>query len=347
MDSDDIIKFAVIGHGHIGQRHCAMIANNPEAKLIAVADSNPLQLKSIDSSRVATYTSIDELLANHSEELDIVCICTPNNLHTQQALLCINNNLHVIIEKPMALSKADAEEVIFRSLQKQKLVFCVMQNRYSPPSQWLKSLMEEKKLGEIYHIQVNCFWNRDDRYYQKGTWRGSLNQDGGTLFTQFSHFIDLLFWLFGDIDDISAVFADFNHQESTDFEDTGIVTLRFKNKTLGTINYSTAVWDSNMESSISIIGEKGSVKVSGQYMNEVVYCHIKEYTMPQLENTSPPNDYGAYKGSAANHHYVIQNVIDTLKQKSIATTNALEGLKVVEIIERIYKLRDNTMNKNA
>ncbi|HRS18957.1 MAG TPA: gfo/Idh/MocA family oxidoreductase, partial [Bacteroidales bacterium] len=104
-------------------------------------------------------------------------------------------------------------------------------------------------------------------------------------------------------------------------------------------NYSTAVWDSNLESSITIIGEKGTVKVAGQYMNEVVYCNIKDYTMPELAPCNPPNDYGPYKGSAANHHYVIRNVVETLQQKTTITTNAMEGLKVVDIIERIYSYK--------
>ena len=109
---------------------------------------------------------------------------------------------------------------------------------------------------------------------------------------------------------------------------------------MGSINYSTAVWGANLESSITIIGSKGSVKVGGQYMNEVEYCNIDGYEMPELAPSNPPNDYGMYKGSAANHHYIIENVVDTLKGRTTATTNALEGLKVVEIIERIYNLRD-------
>jgi len=163
--------------------------------------------------------------------------------------------------------------------------------------------------------------------------------DGGTLFTQFSHFIDILYWLFGDIKNIQAKFNDFNHTGLTEFEDSGFVNFNFANGGMGSINYSTAVWDSNLESSITIIGSKGSVKVGGQYMDKVEYCHIKDYTLPKLEPTNPANDYGAYKGSANNHHHIIENVIDTLKNRTTITTNAMEGLKVVDIIERIYALR--------
>jgi predicted dehydrogenase len=187
---------------------------------------------------------------------------------------------------------------------------------------------------------VNCYWNRDERYYKAGSWKGTEELDGGTLFTQFSHFIDIMYWLFGDIDYIQGRFADFNHQNSTDFEDSGFVSFEFLNGGMGTINYSTSVAQQNLESSLTVIGSKGSIKIGGQYMNEVEVCHIKDYTMPKLQESNPANDYGPYKGSAANHNFVIRNVIDTLKGRTTATTNALEGLKVVDIIERIYKVRD-------
>ncbi len=142
--------------------------------------------------------------------------------------------------------------------------------------------------------------------------------------------------LHGDITNIQARFEDFTHKNSTEFEDSGVVNFEFVNGGLGSINYSTAVWDANLESSILIIGEKGSIKVGGQYMNIVEYCHIQDYTMPTLPEAGPANDYGPYKGSAANHHLVIKNVVDTLKGRTTVSTNALEGLKVVDIIERIY-----------
>lgn len=230
--------------------------------------------------------------------------------------------------------------MVFKSLQVSKQVFAVMQNRYSPPSVWLKEMIDEKRLGDILMVQSNMYWNRDDRYYKKDNWKGTNDLDGGTLFTQFSHFVDIMYWLFGDITDIEGKFADFTHKDLTDFEDSGIVNFKFINGGIGSINYSTSVWNKNMESSMTIIGSKGSIKVGGQYMNEVEYCHVKDYEMPELPEASPANDYGHYKGSAANHHFIIENVIDTLKHRTSATTNALEGMKVVDIIERIYQVRD-------
>lgn len=332
------IRFAVIGSGHIGKRHAEMVMRNDESELVAMCDIMPEDDANTSAFKVPYFSSVDGLL-NSGIDYDVAAICTPNGLHADHAIKALEMRKHVVIEKPMALSKTDCEKIIFKALQVHKIVFCVMQNRYSPPSIWLKDVIERNLLGRIFMVQLNCYWNRDDRYYKKGGWKGTTNLDGGTLFTQFSHWIDLVYWLFGDITDIQAKFDDFNHQHSTAFEDSGLVSFRFVNGGMGCINYSTSVWDKNLESSITIVGENGSIKVGGQYMNDVEYCHIKDYTMPELPPSSPANDYGAYKGSAANHHFIIQNVVDTLKGRTQITTNALEGLKVVEIIERIYALR--------
>ena len=332
------IRFGVIGTGHIGKRHAEMIVRNDESELVALCDILEKQKLSLDSYNVPFYNNYQTMLSNHSE-LDVVCICTPNGSHSDIAIDVLNSEKHVVIEKPIGLSKAKCEGVIYKALQKHKQVFAVMQNRYSPPSIWLKDIVENKVIGNVFMVQVNCYWNRDDRYYKKGGWKGTQELDGGTLFTQFSHFIDIMYWLFGDITNIQGKFNDFTHQKSTDFEDSGFVSFDFIEGGMGSLNYSTSVWGSNLESSITIIGSKGSVKVGGQYMNEIEYCNIKDYEMPELAPSNPPNDYGQYKGSAANHHYVIENVVNTLKGKTVSTTNALEGLKVVEIIERIYKKR--------
>ncbi len=333
------IKFVVLGAGHIGKRHASMIQKQPEAELVALIDIDNSFKTTLEATyKVPFFTSFEEFLTANIAA-DVVNIATPNYLHASQSILALEKGYHIVCEKPMALKKSDAEEVLFAALQAHKLAFCVMQNRYSPPSEWLKKVVTSGVLGKIFMVQINCYWNRDDRYYKKGGWKGLQDQDGGTLFTQFSHFIDIMFWLFGDIHNIQAKFNDFTHQHSTDFEDSGFVSFDFKKGGMGSLNFSTAIWDKNLESSITIIAENGSIKVGGQYMENVEFCHIKDYTMPELAESNPPNDYGAYKGSAANHHYIIENVIDTLRGRNIATTNALEGLKVVEMIENIYKLK--------
>jgi len=339
MNKSKKIKFAVVGMGHIGKRHAEMIQRNPEAVLVSVCDIRPPEDCNYLNPDIPFYRSLEELLTSCAD-LDVVNICTPNGLHSEMAIKILKSNFHVVVEKPLTLKKSDAEKIIHQSLEVNKHVFCVMQNRYSPPSAWLKSILSENKLGKIFMVQVNCYWNRDERYYKKGNWHGTPDLDGGTLFTQFSHFIDMLYWLFGDIKNMNGKFADFNHSGLTDFEDSGIVNFEFEKGGFGSINYSTSIYEKNLESSLTIIGEKGTVKVAGQYMNEVVYCNIKDYKIEELPPSNPQNDYGVYKGSAQNHNFVIQNVIDKITSDTPITTNALEGIKVVEIIERIYELRD-------
>ena len=341
------IKFAVVGCGYIGKRHASMIQGNPACELVALSDIKPKEALGLEAySEAQFFNSLDELL--HSGlDIDIVAIASPNGLHEEHALKALEKGCHVIIEKPMALTKAGCERIIFKALQKHKQVFCVMQNRYSPPSVWLKEILDKGLLGKIFMVQINCYWNRDDRYYKPNStgrpssWHGTKELDGGTLFTQFSHFIDLTYWYFGDITNIQAKFNDFTHKNTTDFEDSGFVSFDFVDSGMGCLNYSTAVWDKNLESSITVIAENGSIKVGGQYMNEVEYCHIKDYVMPTLVAANPPNDYGPYKGSAANHHYIYENIVEVLKESGTITTNALEGLKVVDIIERIYQMQND------
>lgn len=333
------IRFAVVGCGHIGKRHAEMVVRDPGAELVALCDIRPKEELGIEAYPVAFFSDMTSLLQS-GLDIDVINICVPNGLHAELAIQAIESGHHVVIEKPMALQVQDAERVLQTSLKYQKEVFCVMQNRYSPPSVWIKQMIDSGRLGKIYLVQLNCFWNRDERYYKPGGWHGDACLDGGTLFTQFSHFIDIMYWLFGDIQHIQARFADFNHQQLTDFEDSGLVTFEFVNGGMGCLNYSTAVWNKNMESSMLIVAENGSVKIGGQYMNEVEYCHIKGYEMPELAPTNPGNDYGPYKGSAQNHNFVIRNVVEVLQHTGAQnTTTALEGLKIVDIIRRIYALK--------
>ncbi len=336
-DAPPPIRFAIVGCGHIGRRHAEMVVRDTQCRLVALCDIRPrtgLQLEAY--ADVPFFQDLATMLASMAD-IDVVTICTPNGLHTPMTIAALDAGKHVVCEKPMGLSRAGCEAMIEAAERNQRRLFGVMQNRYSPPSRWLKQVVEERRLGELHLVQVNCYWNRDERYYRPGSWKGTADMDGGTLFTQFSHFIDMLYWLFGDITDIRARFADLSHQHLTAFEDSGLVNFRFVNGGLGTINYSTAVWDRNMESSITILGSTGSVRVGGQYMDKVEYCHIKDYEIPELPPTGPANDYGDYKGSAANHHHIIRNVVETLRGQSSMTTNAHDGLKVVDIIERIYR----------
>ncbi len=332
------IRFALLGCGYIGRKHAALISAHPEAELVAIADTDT-EARHLLGATVPTaiaYPSLEAMLAG-PEAADAVVIATPNGHHAEAALVCLAAGKHIVLEKPIALTKADAERIIFRALSAHKHVFGVMQNRYSPPARWLKGLVDDGTLGPIYLVTMTCFWNRDARYYSRGTWHGTKALDGGTLFTQFSHFIDILYWIFGDIQDISARMTSFNHAALTEFEDSGLVTFRLADGGgLGSLAFSTSVWDKNMESSMTVVAGRGSVKLGGQYMDRVEYCHIQDFPVPDLPPADPGHDYGAYRGSAAAHHHVIDNVVDVLKGRASVATNALEGLKVVEMIERIY-----------
>lgn len=333
------LSFSVIGFGRIGQRHAKIIHEFEGTKLLSVTDVNPNEFKNLDALGlgVDSYTSIDEFLSKDHGRTDVVNIATPNGFHTDYAVRCLEAGYHVVIEKPMGLSIKACESVVQAELSTGKQVFVVKQNRYSPPSVWLKKMVEEKIIGDVLMVQTNCYWNRDSRYYAPSLWKGTREQDGGALFTQFSHFVDIMYWIFGEIKNPRAIIKNFTHPELNDFDDSGFAQFEFENGGMGSINYSTSCWDKNMESSITVVGTKGCIKVGGQYMNEIEYCHVEGYEQPQLPPTNPPNDYGPYKGSAANHHYIIENVVDTLIHGKKATATSLDGLKVVGIIEKIYR----------
>ncbi len=333
------IRFSVIGFGRIGQRHAKIVHEYPHSELVSVVDVKADQFEGLDlfKTQPHKYNSLDEFLEKDKNESDVVNIATPNGFHAEQAIKLLNAGYHVVIEKPMGLSVESCEKVLSAMIETGKQAFVVKQNRYSPPSLWLKKVISEKIIGDVLMVQTNCYWNRDERYYSKSDWRGTIDLDGGALFTQFSHFIDLLYWVFGDIKNVYAVIKNFTHPELQNFDDSGFAQFEFLNGGIGSLNYSTSCWDKNMESSITVLGTKGSLKIGGQYMNEIEYCHIQDYRMPKLEKTNPPNDYGPYKGSAANHHYVIENVVNALKGNKSATTNIFEGMKVVGFIEKIYR----------
>lgn len=333
------VKFSVIGFGRIGQRHAKIINEFDSSELISVTDVKPEEFAELDKLEIKaeTYNSIDEFLSGDGSKTEVVCIATPNGFHTQYAVQLMKAGYHVVIEKPMGLSTESCEKVVSTSIETGRQAFVVKQNRYSPPSKWLKKIIDERIIGDVLMVQTNCYWNRDERYYSTSPWRGTRDLDGGALFTQFSHFIDLLYWVFGDIKNVHAVVKNFTHPNLKDFDDSGFAHFEFVNGGMGSLNYSTSCWDQNMESSITVVGTKGSLKVGGQYMNEIEYCHIEDYVMPILPETNPPNDYGPYKGSAANHHYVIENVVNAMQGNISETTNVFEGMKVVNFIEKIYK----------
>ena len=328
-----LLSFGIIGCGNIGRRHAEHIS--VIGRLVAVCDiesAKTHELGKIYDAR--SYTSIEALLETE-KKLDVIAICTPNGLHASHTILALRAGCHVLCEKPMAISSYDCHRMISASEKTGKKLFIVKQNRFNPPVIAVKKVLDECKMGKVFSIQLNCFWNRDELYY-KNSWRGTRSLDGGTLFTQFSHFIDLLYWMFGDVKQVKAITKNYAHQGVIEFEDTGAVILEFVNGVIGTINYTVNSFKKNMEGSLTIFAEKGTVKIGGQYLNVLEYQNIEGYEIKDLNDNNKFNDYGHYHGSMSNHDKVYNNLIAVLNNQAGMSAGSNDGLKTVEIIEKIY-----------
>ena len=333
MDQNKPLNFGIVGCGRIAQRHARHIAKN--GRLAAVCDTAFERAEKLAAEYVAiAYNNLDDMLeAGH--DLDVVSICTPNGLHAKHSIQSLRAGYNVLCEKPMAITVNDCGEMIKAAESANKRLFAIKQNRFNPPVAAVKKLIDQGKLGEIYSVQLSCFWNRNFDYYNN-SWKGSTNLDGGTLYTQFSHFIDLLYWMVGDVKKASALGRNFAHQGIIDFEDTGVVILEFYNGAIGTINYTVNSYAGNMEGSMTLFGSKGTVKIGGQYLNELEYQSIEGHLIENLPEGNTANNYGTYKGSMSNHDKVYENVVAVLKKGSAINTNSFEALKTVEIIDKIY-----------
>jgi predicted dehydrogenase len=328
-----MIQFAIIGCGRIAQRHAEHISNF--GKLTAVCDVVKEKADALAEQFGANaYYNITDLLANE-KGVNVVSICSPNGLHATHSIESLKAGFNVLCEKPMAINVNDCGEMIKTAEQANKRLFAIKQNRFNPPVEAVKKLIDEGRLGKIYSVQLSCFWNRNADYYAN-SWKGTKNLDGGTLYTQFSHFVDLLYWMIGDVKDVEAYTSNYAHQDTIEFEDTGVVILKFQNGAIGTINYSVNSYGKNMEGSLTIFGEKGTVKIGGQYLNELEYQNIAGYKIENLATGNTANNYGNYQGSMSNHDKIYANLVDVLTNNASISTSAFEGLKTVEIIDKIY-----------
>jgi len=328
-----MIKFGIIGCGRIGNRHAEHINNF--GVLAAVCDIDESKAKALASAYNCPYfTDIDEMLSANID-MEVASICSPNGLHAEHSIKALNSGFHALCEKPLATSILDAGEMIKASERNNKRLFAIKQNRFNPPVAKVKELIDEGLLGTLFNVQLSCFWNRNEDYYLN-SWKGTNELDGGTLFTQFSHFIDLLYWMMGDFKSMKGFSNNYMHEGITDFEDTGVVAIEFYNGAVGTINYTVNSHAKNMEGSITLFGTKGTVKIGGQYLNELEYQSIEGLKISGLPEGNKANSYGTYQGSMSNHDSVYKNVIDVLQNGAVISTNSFEALKTVEIIERIY-----------
>ncbi len=332
------LRWVLLGCGRIGRAHAALLNSEAEMELVGAYDPSDasIDLAGLRSIRMESLNRLSSVGA------DVALIAAPNGLHAELAILALESGLHAVIEKPMALSRTDSERILQKALERGKQVFVVMQNRYSPLALWLKQAIGEERLGELRIADVRCYWNRDERYYgeQVGArgWHGRLNLDGGPLFTQFSHFVDTLYWLFGPLRLTSPpVFANFAHRSNTEFEDTGLIHFELASAAVGTLAYTTAVPDANFESSLSLIGSKGVVKISGQYLENFEFCSLPEREEGEFDRLRTLASLDGVQ--ELNRSSVHRNVLAVLRGEAAVGTTALEGLKVVEFIEKVYKLR--------
>lgn len=327
-------KFAIVGCGRIAQRHAKHISTY--GRLEAVCDVLEEKANALaEEYGCRAYHSVETLLENEPD-IEVVSICTPNGLHAEHSITALGAGHHVLCEKPMAIDAGDCGRMIKEAERVNKRLFAIKQNRFNPPVEAIKRIIDEGKLGKIYSVQLSCFWNRNEDYYHN-SWKGSSDLDGGTLYTQFSHFVDLLYWMIGDVKTVKGFSRNHAHQEIIDFEDSGVVALEFNSGAIGTINYTVNSFGKNMEGSLTIFGEKGTVKIGGQYLNELEYQNIDGYVIDDLPKGNTANNYGHYQGSMSNHDKVYQNLIDVLVNDSAISASSFDGLKTVEIIDKIYQ----------
>lgn len=338
------IRFGILGCGHIAARHARHIMAHPMAELKSAFDILPATVEAFcNEFNITAAKDLEELLQD--KDIDIINICTPNGTHHKLSIAALESGKHVLVEKPMALCRKDCEEMISAAEANNRELFVVKQNRFNPPVQELKKRIDQKKLGKIYMVSVNCFWNRNEEYYKNSDWKGKKDLDGGTLFTQFSHFIDIFYYLFGDIRDIRGIVANEGHKNLIEFEDTGCYTFRFNSGALGSLSFTTTSYKQNMEGSITVFAENATIKIGGKYLNVIEYQKTGGFDINEKAEIGLPNHYGHYEGSMSNHDKVIHNVIETLNKRETIMTNAQEGMKVVEMIEKFYAASAESKNQ--
>nr|WP_294908119.1 Gfo/Idh/MocA family oxidoreductase [uncultured Lacibacter sp.] len=328
------VRFLLVGCGAIGERHAALAAMKGD--LVAVCDVDEKKVKAFSAKYACYgYTLLQDMLQN--EKADALVVCTPNGLHAAHSIAGLKSGLHVLCEKPMAITTAAAKKMITSAEKAGKHLLIVKQNRFNPPVAAVKLLLDKKKLGKIYSIQVNCFWNRPARYYRQSAWRGTKQLDGGVLFTQFSHFIDLLYWFFGELKTATGVVDNLAHKQIIEVEDTGVFSFVTKQGVPGTLHYSINTTNKNYEGSVTILAEKATIKIGGPYLNTIEYQEPVLIDVSKLAEGHQVNQYKGYQGSMNNHANVYDAFLQVIAGKQQKYVSGEEGMQSVKMIEQFYK----------
>ena len=327
------IKIVVIGCGRIAKNHFESIQkHHNQLELIAICDCDESALATYQNNyAVPAYDNLDELI--QQERFDLAVICTPSGIHAEQSIKLLENGIHVVCEKPMATDYNDALNMVKAADKSGAQLFVVKQNRRNATLSLLKKVILEERFGRIYMVNINVFWTRPQAYYDLANWRGTWEFDGGAFMNQASHYVDLLSWLIGPIDQIHAMTATLGRK--IEAEDTGVVNLRWRSGALGSMNVTMLTYPKNLEGSITILGEKGSVRIGGLAVNQIEHWEFadkKDYDQNIKEaNYQTTSVYGF------GHPLYYNNVIDVLRGRAEAETDGRSGLKSMEILTAIYR----------
>jgi UDP-N-acetyl-2-amino-2-deoxyglucuronate dehydrogenase len=332
IPADRSARVALIGCGRISGSHVAAIDKIDGLDLVAVCDVEIDRAKALADERgIPAFRTIEELLAG--VECDVVAVCTPSGLHPAHGIVAARAGKHVVTEKPMAISLADADALVQACDAAGVYLFVVKQNRLNPPVQLLRRAVEKGRFGRIYVANTTVRWTRPQEYYDAAPWRGTWEFDGGAIMNQASHYVDLMQWLVGPVESVVAKTATLARRIET--EDTGIAVIRFRSGALGVIEVTVLTHPRNFEGSITILGEKGTVKIGGTAVNRVEHWQFADYDdddkLIDTANTSPPTVYGF------GHEGYYRNVLAVLRGEAKPGTDGREGRKSLELILGIYE----------
>ena len=334
--TDRRVRFALLGCGRIAERHIDAVATHADrAELVAVCDSNPAALAAAQARTGAPgFASSAALLAALPQlGADCVVLTTPSGLHANQAMAVAQAGLHVMTEKPMATRWADGLAMVRACDQAGVRLFVVKQNRRNRTLQLLRQAIDAGRFGRIYMVTVNVFWNRPQSYYDSADWRGTWEFDGGAFMNQASHYVDLLDWLIGPVESVMAYTGTL--ARNIEVEDTGVAALRWRNGAKGSVNVTMLTHPKNLEGSITILGEHGSVRVGGVAVNK-----IELWQFSQPHEMDAHLDDASYQTSSVyghGHPLYYDNVIRTLRGECEPETDGREGLKSLELLIAMYR----------
>jgi UDP-N-acetyl-2-amino-2-deoxyglucuronate dehydrogenase len=330
--SDRRIRFALVGCGRIAQNHFAAIRQHAEhAELVAVCDNDAAVLRdAVGKTQAAGFASLTELLAGSRP--DCVILATPSGLHPQQAIEVAAAGIDVMTEKPMATRWSDGLAMVRACDEAGVRLFVVKQNRRNRTLQLLKQALGLGRFGRIYMVNVNVFWSRPQSYYDSADWRGTWEFDGGAFMNQASHYVDLLDWLVGPVESVMAYTGTL--ARNIEVEDTGVAALKWRNGAMGTVNVTMLTWPKNLEGSITILGEKGSVRVGGVAVNEIQHWQFADgHPMDaQLDAAS----YQTTSVYGFGHPLYYEGVVRSLREASAPEIDGREGLKSLELLIAMY-----------